>query len=77
MDDHWTPQNEIDNLSGQVALLLDRMHKIRAALRQAEGARITAEKILAEKRGGMLRRPTQALLEALDAIEQDIITRDS
>jgi hypothetical protein len=73
MDDHWTPQNEIDNLAGQVALLTDRMHKIRAALRQAEGARIDAAKILAEKRGGMLRKPTQTLLDALEAIENDVL----
>jgi molecular chaperone GrpE (heat shock protein) len=64
-------QQEIEGLNLQIDLLRRRVQGLRAILQRAEGTRREARKVLAEKRGGMLRRPAQELLDTLDAIERE------
>jgi dihydropteroate synthase len=71
MRDEQEQQQEIDGLNLQIDLLRRRVQALEAILQRAEGARIEAQGLLADKRGGMLRRPAQKLLDTLDAIEQE------
>jgi hypothetical protein len=68
-----TPEQQIDNLQQQLDLTRKRFAAIKAALKQAEGAKMDAEKALSEKRGGVLRQPAQRLLATLAAIENEVL----
>jgi hypothetical protein len=69
----WTPQNEIDNLQQQLDLCRKRMEAIKATLKQAESARHRTQSLLDERRGGQMQPHARVLLDALAAIEHEVL----
>jgi hypothetical protein len=68
-----TPQEQIDNLQQQLDLTRRRFAAIKAALKQAEGARQRTQSLLDERRGGQMQPHARVLLDALEAIEKEVL----
>jgi hypothetical protein len=68
-----TPEQERDDYRAQVELLRRRMEAIKASVARVRHSRADAEKLLASGRGGMLRRPAQQLLVALNEVEKEVL----
>jgi predicted component of type VI protein secretion system len=73
MSDDLTPEQQIDNLQQQLDLTRRRFAAIKAALKQAESARHRTQSLLDERRGGQMQPHARALLDALAAIEKEVL----
>jgi hypothetical protein len=65
--------DDAQQLAQQLDLVRRRMGKVKASIARIAGYRADAEKLLASGRGGMLRRPAQHLLAALDEVEKELL----
>jgi predicted component of type VI protein secretion system len=68
-----TPEQQIDNLQQQLDLTRRRFAAIKTALKQSEGARQRTQSLLDERRGGQMQPHARALLDALAAIEKEVL----
>jgi hypothetical protein len=65
--------DDAEQLTPQLDLVRRRMEKMKASVAHVEHSRKDAAKLLAEGRGGLLRRPAQQLLAALDEVEKELL----
>jgi hypothetical protein len=65
--------DDAEQLTQQLDLVRHRMEKMKASVARVEHSRKDAAKLLAEGRGGLLRRPAQQLLAALNEVEKELL----
>jgi uncharacterized membrane protein YccC len=65
--------DDAEQLTQQLDLVRRRMEKMKASIARIKHAREDAEKLLGSGRGGMLRRPAQQLLAALNEVEKELL----
>jgi chromosome segregation ATPase len=66
-------QQDHPALQQQLDLTRRRFAAIKAALKQSEGARQRTQSLLDERRGGQMQPHARALLDALEAIEKEVL----